>query len=88
MMFDPAAEKADGSKASITGDLLALIGAVCGALLYFFQGKARSKVPLATSIAISMLMVNIYFAIAFVFIPDAEYSMDREKGIFGWMVPD
>ena len=36
MMFDPAAEKADGSKASITGDLLALIGAVCGALLYFF----------------------------------------------------
>ena len=38
MMFDPAAEKADGSKASITGDLLALIGAVCGALLYFFQG--------------------------------------------------
>ena len=36
MMFDPAAEKADGSKPSITGDLLALVGAIFGALLYFF----------------------------------------------------
>ena len=36
MMFDPTAEKADGSKASIAGDLLALVGAIFGALLYFF----------------------------------------------------
>ena len=36
LMFDPAAEKADGSKASIAGDLLALVGALFGALLYSF----------------------------------------------------
>ena len=87
MMFDPAAEKADGSKASITGDLLALIGAACGALLYFFQGQPRAKVPLATSIAISVFMVLIYFTIAFAFIPEVEFSMDPESGVFGWMDP-
>ena len=36
MMLDPAAEKADGSKTSITGALGALVGATFGALLYFF----------------------------------------------------
>ena len=34
LMFDPTAEKTDGSKASISGDLLALAGALFGALLY------------------------------------------------------
>ena len=34
LMFDPAAEKTDGSKASIYGDVLALSGAIFGALLY------------------------------------------------------
>ena len=42
---------------------------------------------MATSITISMLMVNIYFAIAFAFVPDVEFSMDPLRGVFGWMVP-
>ena len=36
MMLDPAAEKADGSRSSIAGTMAALVGAVFGALLYFF----------------------------------------------------
>ena len=36
LIFDPAAEKTDGSKASIYGDMFALVGALFGALLYFF----------------------------------------------------
>ena len=87
MMLDPAAEKADGSRSSIAGTLGALVGAIFGALLYFFSGEVRSKVPLATSVTISVYMANVYFAMAFVFLPDYEFSMDPVRGVFGWMVP-
>ena len=33
-------------------------------------------------------MVNVYFAMAFAFVPDVEFSTDPARGVFGWMVPE
>ena len=47
-----------------------------------------SKIPLITSVTTSMLMVNVYFSMAFAFDPSIKFSMDPTHGVFGWMVPE
>jgi drug/metabolite transporter (DMT)-like permease len=59
-MFDTTAEKADGTKASIFGDLLALLGALFSATLMMSNKKIVHEIPSVLCATIIMIFSIIF----------------------------